>query len=74
MLKNFVRFESIVNEKIGELYVEFDTPTIVVREMLKQYEKALDHIEEQAKLAQEEKEKQEVASICEDAIFERVEA
>ena len=48
MLKNFVRLESIVDSKIGQLFVQNDTPLGIVKEMLFQFSAYIAQLEAQA--------------------------
>jgi len=59
MLKNISRLESIVNGKTGHLYLDSDTPLVIVKEMLFQFQKYIGQIEDNAK-AQQEAEKPNV--------------
>ncbi len=49
MLKNLVRLESIVNEKVGHLLLENDCPIEVAEHMLLEFLQYLGKLKEQAK-------------------------
>ncbi len=52
MLKNLVRLESIVNEKVGHLLLENDCPIEVAEHMLLEFLQYLGKLKEQAKAQQ----------------------
>lgn len=54
MLKNIVRLESIVNQKVGHLLLENDCPIEVAEHMLLEFLQYLGKLKEQVKAKQEE--------------------
>ncbi len=59
MLKNCTRLECIVNDKTGHFYCDMDTPLLVVKEMIFQFQKYVGLIEDQIRAQEEAKKAQE---------------
>jgi hypothetical protein len=54
MLKNLVRLESVVENRIGHFYLDNDTPLPIVKEMLFQFQKYIGQLEDSVKKQQEQ--------------------
>lgn len=65
MLKNISRLECTVNDKVGHLYLENDTPLHVVKEILFQFQKYIGSIEDNIKQQQEKAQAEEESKTLE---------